>query len=150
LRQALPKRVRVAAQRQKKRTRKQGVSMVQQGRGTRARGNGPGVKGGDTVGSRRAHRRFLLTASVGAIAALLPQTAHGQAMPAGCAPPVATNGTIVNCLLDRPAAVDPIVGNVDDLTIVVGSPDTPTDVVNGAGDGVALTGAGQQQVDVAL
>ncbi|WP_417493269.1 hypothetical protein [Maricaulis sp.] len=96
---------------------------------------------GRSYGRSRLAQAFLVSASAGVLASLLPAMALGQAVPAGCTPTPATAGDTIDCVTASPATIDGITTTVDDLTINIGSPVTPTTVLNIAGAGVSMTGA---------
>jgi hypothetical protein len=98
-----------------------------------------GIPAGARSRSRFA-RRLLVGASAGVLAALLPTMAFGQALPADCAPAVATAGDTIDCVVAAPATIDGISTTVDDLTINIGSLATPTSVENLTGTGISMWG----------
>ena len=101
-------------------------------------------------------QRLMTAASAGAIALAAPNViispAHAQALPSGCTDAVTTGtpnnangdfdaGETITCL-SPPDPISSITTAVEDITIVVGSDDTATNVSDLADNGIFITGGG--------
>jgi hypothetical protein len=113
---------------------------------TRVTFSNAGIPAGARSRSRFA-RRLLVGASAGVLVALLPAMAFGQALPADCAPAVATDGDTIDCVVAAPATIDGISTTVNDLTINIGSLAMPT-TLQGIGHGVSMIGANSLTLNV--
>lgn len=90
--------------------------------------------------------RLLQCAAASAAAwVLLPSAAHA-AIPPECDEQM--NPNLITCVVPEPDTLDPVDVSQDNTTIVIGSTDTPTELVADAENGIVLSGNGAQTVVV--